>query len=130
MKKLAAFFLTLTVLSGCSIFNKSTKPHQKYLPGEFSGLYFGMPLEDFLRIKQDEDFDVTNIMDFRISYTESNLTDEIPEVTYYFDNENNKPLYELIIVYQSESKRDKIAKSLLGEPNSGNEWVFDTGDVF
>lgn len=131
MKKMTIISLTLLLaFSACFLQRKAQKPHQKYLPDEFRNVYFGMPLEEFEKLKKGTDLEQSDLMSFRISITEKKPEKAIKEVTYYFDNENEKPLYELIIEYKDATERDKVARELLGQPNSGEEWAFDTGEGF
>lgn len=102
----------------------------KYFPDAFKNLYFGMPLTEFQKIKPDVKIPSDQIMSFRTEIVENNVSSIIDNVTYYFDNDGNKPLYELIIEYKNETDRNKEADQLLGRPNNGDEWKFDSKEGF
>jgi hypothetical protein len=102
---------------------------KKYIPEEVGDLYFGMPFKEFIGKYQAAS--VSEIMSFRKSVEFSNYSDDIKELTIYFDNEGSFPLYELIIEYRDVAVRDKVVEALYGKPNYENEeWQYDSGDGY
>lgn len=91
------------------------------LPEEFKNLYFGMSFDEFKEVRKLGMVEISNLIDFRIEYSET-MKGDIKAVTYYFDKEGNIPLYELIIEYNDEKTRDMVADKLFGKPNSGDQW--------
>ena len=104
MKKLIIAFLFITI--SVSLIAQSKKDTKGFLPKEFKNLYFGMPFETFLEVKDLGMVEVNKGMEFRLEYSEK-PGGFIKEVVYYFDREGGGPLYELIIEYQSATKRDE-----------------------
>ena len=104
---------------------------QKYFPDEFKNLWFGMSISDFRKATKVKLTPEPALMSFRIEYVQNEFDNpELKEVTYYFDDDGENPLYEMIIEYHSASQRDRVAASVLGPPNEGEEWKFDSGEGF
>ena len=120
------FFLILTI--ACiqfSVSAQSKKDSKGFLPKEFNKLYFGMSFDQFVKVKELGMVEVDKTFDFRITYTEEKPDETLKTVVYYFDRESNGPLYELIIDYNNEEERDKVANNLFATPNyEGEEWRF------
>lgn len=119
-----SFWVTALLFSSSCKSTQQLPKSNRYFPEAFQKLGFGMSIEEAQKwhpnIKQ-----TYSLMDFRVTAVEKNPTSEIKEVTYYFDNEKNKPLYELIIEYHKSSERDLTAQRLLGPPNAPeDEWRF------
>ena len=98
---------------------------QRYLPETVDeAIHFGMSLDDFKALKGDKVSLVEDEMTFRATYLEEINSGGLEYIGYYFDMDNHKPLYEVILIYKDEAQRDKVAKELLGEPNAegGKEW--------
>ncbi|MBO0330031.1 hypothetical protein [[Muricauda] lutisoli] len=89
------------------------------LPSEInSEIYFGINLADFKNvIGSNLKLETKSNTDFRLIYSQETNLKEISSVIYYFDNENSKPLYEVIINYQNEEQAKKAATILFGQPN-------------
>lgn len=118
---MSRLYIVLIVFFASNVALKS----QNYLPSEFSNIKFGMDMEKVLKKRSIDTTTVDRSMEFRITYVESVNKDGIEEVAYYFDNEGSKPFYEIIIVYESEDIRDKVAQEVLGEKNyNDEEWEF------
>ncbi|MCB0661967.1 MAG: hypothetical protein KDC24_04465 [Saprospiraceae bacterium] len=115
--------LTLLLFSSCGIFKKVEKSDNA-LPAAFADIKFGMTesMASSIRTameKQDQQFD------FRQVYMEESPGENINYAVYYFDADDNKPLYEVIIEYPDIQSRDAAAAALLGPPNQGGEWYFE-----
>lgn len=119
----------ICLLLGCSGSKKIHSHQKKYLPPELQHLYFGMPFTDFSKIYTD--ISVNEIMEFRKSVHIKDFTNDIKELTVYFDNDANIPLYEFIIDYYDVTFRDDIVALLYGKPNYNNdEWNFDSKEGY
>jgi hypothetical protein len=83
-----------------------------------------MSLKDFEKIKNNETKMFDDGYDFRTVYIENIVNHaEIKNIGYYFDNDGEKPLYEIILIYKNEELRDIAAKKIFGEPNyKEKEW--------
>lgn len=133
MKKYYFLFLATTLLFACTT-NKLANQSKGYVPKNnyFKGIYFGMSESEFLKLKGPISPEKTDY-DFREVYLAKTGETEPESVVYYFDNEKEKPLYELIIIYSSEEKAREEGDKLLGERNFENntEWFFDRdGDAY
>jgi len=125
--------MSITILTSCSRINTISRGHKaqmKLLPAQFSKLYLGMPLDRFSKIKNLNKLTRSTIMSFRDVYEETPHDKHIKEVTYYFDKDNNMPLYELIIEYKPDFDLASFITDKYGSPNSGEEWLFDSGEGF
>lgn len=126
--------ILLAIVVGCSGSKKTNseapenttqKQEQKYLPPELQHLYFGMPFKAFFNIYKN--ISVSELMEFRKEVSIGNFTPDIKELTIYFDNEGEFPLYEFIIDYKDVQLRDDIVEAIYGKPNMDNgEWKFDS----
>lgn len=128
MKKLVLLItLIAIVITGFSQTKKETKG---FLPKEFKKLYFGMSLEEFIKVKKLGMVELDKTFDFRISYIEIFENSEIKEIDCYFDAEGNIPFYEIIIDYHDPVDCDAEAEKLFGPPNLEGEWLFEREDSF
>ncbi len=121
--KYFSLILVSVIIASCVV-----KPgtSNSYIPSKTVGkLKFGMSLSSFQNQNKgaQEATDASN--DFRKVYLEQRTTGEPSNIVYYFDNEGNKPLYEIILNFESASTRNEYAADLLGAPNSGEEWEFN-----
>lgn len=102
----------------------------QYIPTLLHESYLGMPFSDFKKARMvlpDKD---SNPNDFRIEYNEQIEGNDIKKLTYYFDKDNNQPLYEYIIEYRSQAKLQELMKQKYGKCNDGSQWIFDSGEGF
>jgi len=117
MKKIILPMLSLIFALGCST--------ARYFPKEFDEkVEFGMILGSFERLKNDRVSKQDDGMPFRHVYLEEVTALPFEFIGYYFDDDNNKPLYEVIISYKDIKVRDQVARDLFGSPNAENnsEW--------
>ncbi len=130
MRNLIVIFSIMMLLASCAASNKNSS--SKILPASLKkDVQFGMSLEAFKMSKKGVDFIINTDESFRDVYIENVNHPEISNYVYYFDTDDDKPLYEIIINYKSEELRDKAAESLFGAPNfEGGEWRFKRPDSF
>ncbi|MBN4072774.1 hypothetical protein JYT74_01910 [Crocinitomix catalasitica] len=92
---------------------------------------FGMSLAEFSTAKDTAKMVVDHGQSFRTAFTETSDNENIEAFVYYFDNDGDKILYEIIIVYKSESERQLQAEALFGNPNyDSKEWRLSRKDSF
>ncbi|TMM29384.1 hypothetical protein FDT66_09660 [Polaribacter aestuariivivens] len=118
-------FISFFLYNTSIIAQNKTSNAINILPPEInSEIYFGMNLADFKNlIGSNLVLESNNVTDFRIVYSQKTKIPEIPIVFYYFDNEQNKPLYEIVINYQNKEQAKKAATLLFGQPNfNQTEW--------
>jgi hypothetical protein len=130
MIRTVLFLFSISLIFSCST-TKSAKKHSQqhnYIPNTFHNTYLGMPLAEFKKTRQKATLNVER--DFRSIYTEEFADGDIKVVTYYFGTKGELPLYEYIIEYRSEEKRDEFVESNLGVPNNGEDWIFDSKEGF
>ncbi len=132
MKQKTLFFLLFALaFSACKSSKSSsdsdyTNLQERFLTSKIKKSYIGMTQADFLK-SHTRDIDISDVVDFRTQITETFAEGDIKEVTYYFDKDGNKPLYEYIIEFKDGIDVNEIAKSKLGEPNSEDtKWLFDS----
>jgi hypothetical protein len=83
-----------------------------------------MSFDEFAKKKDVKDLRFTDD-NFRHVYVEDVDDDNLRNIVYYFDTDNDMPLYEIIFIYKDEATRDAVAKNLLGKPNhKEKEWKF------
>ncbi len=126
------FVAALALLTACSGTKSTTKkqPHLKYLPTAVHNTPFNMSMADFKTVHPDAKFLPANADAFRYEVI---VKHEAPleNVGYYFDADAHNPLYEFILIYNSEAERDKVAKELFGAPNyKEKEWRYPSGEGY
>ncbi|MCF8296524.1 MAG: hypothetical protein K9J13_03180 [Saprospiraceae bacterium] len=126
MRKYIVLIIATLFLFSCSGTKDLHSYQKKYIPKEFHNLYLGMPLKEIKKVIEFSEEDISKVMSFRLSIVEENKTEQIKEVTYYLDDGEDNPLYEIIIEYNDIAVRDNVVKKLYGEPNHGEEWRFET----
>lgn len=109
-------------------------PAQKFdpktvVPKSLVKYNFGMSLDDFTK-KNKSATTANGAMSFRIEYQDKNAAPDIKNVIYYFDAENNKPLYEMIIEFKDAARLDAHCAKKLGAPNDGKEWKRTTKEGY
>lgn len=125
-----SLFLVFTTSSFTSHAAFDDGNEKKYLPKELRKVRFGMSFEEVSALKKgltetEQDYD------FRKVYQEQVGLKGIASLVYYFDADEGIGLYEVIVIYDSESIRDKEAGKLLGSPNfKGKEWKMDIGEDY
>ncbi|MBN2461446.1 MAG: hypothetical protein JXB60_07545 [Candidatus Cloacimonetes bacterium] len=131
-KSLVACILLLSLVSSCALFTRTParKAQHRYIPEEFHNIFLGMAMDNFIQIRENLVLQ-ESFIDFRSVITENINRNGIIGVTYYFDNDNQKPLYEMIIEYDSVNTRDNATKKMLGKPDlETGEWQFQSGEGF
>jgi hypothetical protein len=102
------------------------------IPSKLAKYGFGMTLDAFKEKNKTAAVSPYTQNDFRIEAKEIITGNNYTAVTYYFDNETNKPLYEMIIEFKSEKLMTDYCSSKLKAPNDGDKWKWTTkeGTVF
>lgn len=123
------------VLIGLCLLIPFSSPAQKFNPksavpkslGQYS---FGMSLDNFT--KKNKTATTSGSMSFRIEYLEKDAGQDIKNVTYYFDAEDDQPLYEMIIQFNDVQALDAHCSKKLGPANDGKQWKWTTkeGHIF
>jgi hypothetical protein len=100
------------------------------VPVKLAKYDFGMTLKAF-KEKNKTAVEVTNTGDdFRIELKDVKAGNEFKSVTYFFDNEDNKPFYEMIIEYKTEAQLIDHCNLFLKVPNNGDEWKWTTKEGY
>lgn len=115
-----AFYpLLFLILFSCKSVESISK---KYIPSYINKeVYFGMPLSDYLSSKEGKTLDIYDEK-FRTAIYEPRNDDQLEGVAYYFDKDDDEPLYEIILIFKETTERDKVAKAIFGSPNTEGEW--------
>jgi len=124
-KPLLLFFIVLPGLIQAQDFNPKT-----VVPAKFTRYDFGMALDAFKTKNKTAIILPFNENDFRIEAIDTQAGSEYKSVTYYFDNENNKPLYEIIIEFQNEKLLRDYIKAKLKAPNFEDLWKWTTKEGY
>jgi|SRR5436190_10448995 len=99
------------------------------LPKSLAKYKFGISLDDFVKKNKLATPSETS-MSFRIEYTEKNVDKDIKGVISYFDAENNKPLYEIMIQFNDIKKLNSYCSTKLHTPNNDKEWKWTTKEGY
>ncbi|MFI5131449.1 MAG: hypothetical protein ACHQFX_15715 [Chitinophagales bacterium] len=118
------FCLLVPFVSPAQNFNAKT-----VLPKNLSQYRFGMSLDDFTK-KNKSATTAEGNMSFRIEYLDKDAGNDIKQVLYYFDAENEKPLYEMIIQFNDVKSLEAHCSKKLGEANDGKQWKWTTKEGY
>jgi hypothetical protein len=130
MKKiliLGFMFLSLAACRSKKEITNNTERINRYFPELLGDLVFNLSLDEVIA-KRPNLAPVNYVNDafsFRKEFVEEINEAGIKKLVYYFDANEQKPFYELIIIYENNKIRDKEALRLLGQPNFENntEWI-------
>lgn len=100
------------------------------MPAKLAKYNFGMPLSVFKEKNKTAVESPSTANDFRIELTDLKAGNEFKSVTYYFDNEKNKPFYEIIIEYTTNKQLINHCNLVLQEPNDNNKWTWTTKEGY
>lgn len=117
------FTFTLLMFLGNSLF--AQKDPNVFLPEAIrQSVTFGMTEKAFLASHKEDKYTYRD-ENFRHTYSEIISNDpDIEMATYYFDQDGEKKLYEVILVYKNESVRNRYTNEVFGKPNTGKgDWV-------
>jgi hypothetical protein len=126
MKKIL-LLAVLAIFMSAPLMAKKKITYKNVFPKEFKKIYKpGMTLDAFQ--KKNPDLEGDNSFEFRTTFDIINPTEDIKELTLYFDMDNNRPLYELIINYHTAAARDQAVEKMYGPPNNGKDWLWTMPD--
>jgi hypothetical protein len=120
-------FIAIPVFTAGQNFDPKT-----VVPAKLSKYSFGMTLDAFKSLNKNAVESPSGDNPFRIELTDTKAGSGFTSVTYYFDAESNKPLYEMIIAYPTEEAMNAYVTAKLKTPNDGDKWRWTTkeGHVF
>ncbi|WP_422354113.1 hypothetical protein [Roseivirga pacifica] len=128
MRKVNRVFIALICIITIAATNdlQAQVKAKKHLPKELKKVIFGQQMDKILKIRPNA-LSSSSTEDFRHVYIEEVDKNGIANIVYYFDAKlPGKPLYEIIVVFQSTAERDSASEKLLGTPNYKNEeWKVD-----
>jgi len=122
--RLLGLFLLFPFFIQAQNFNAKT-----ILPKSLSKYSFGMSLDNFTG-KNNAATRIVTGTSFRIEYQDITPAKDIKKVTYYFDAENNQPLYEMIIEFNDQQSLNNHCSQKLGSPNDGKQWKRTTKEGY
>jgi hypothetical protein len=93
-----------------------------------SGLYLGIPKEDFLKIRPNAEYN-SDAHNFRSIYVEEKFSNRFETLICYLDNDTEQPLYEFILILNPSLNANDIAYEHFGLPNQGTEWRFPPSET-
>lgn len=111
--------------------SKKVKLQEKFLFKELidNGLYLGIPKEDFLQLRPNAEYN-PDAYDFRSIYVDENFSERFMNIIYYFDKDNNEPLYEFILILNPALDANAMANEHFGLPNyKDKEWRFPPAET-
>lgn len=128
----ALFSIVLAILGLMAGCGGSHATQQSYFPKPIKRLYLGMPMEALAQARPQLAPAQISREEFRYLWRENfPTTSELRAVTYYFDTEKDKPLYEMVISFRDLADRDAWTAKRLGSPNhSANEWRLSSAEGF
>lgn len=126
LKTVFTFFcLAISCLASAQNFD----PH-KVMPATLTGYDFGMTLDLFKAKNKTATILPDESYDFRIEAKETEPGGDFNSITYYFDKEDNKPLYEIIVEFKTEELQLTYISKYLKAPNFEDKWKWKTKDGY
>ena len=116
LKLIPWFLLSLPLVMAAQ--NLDTK---SVVPKSLNKYSFGMSVDAFTVINKSATLRHSSLTS-RTEYQEKNPDSDIKEVTYYFDDDNNRPLYEMIIAFNDVKGLDAYCSKKLGKPDDDKQW--------
>lgn len=116
--------LTLALVCGSLTGQAQVK---RVLPKTFKKIELGMSMADFAQVRKRLNTEDLSRDKFRYRWTENIKKGKgIASAVYYFDDSEDKSLYEVIIYYNDLRVRDAWLAKNFGAPNHKNntEWRF------
>lgn len=113
---LSGFLLALPLLSTAQSFDPKT-----FVPKSLVKYSFGMSLDAFTQANTSA-APQNSFVAFRTEYQQKKPEAGIKHVTYYFDDDNNRPLYEMIITFTDVKSLDDYCSKKLGHPDNDKQW--------
>ncbi|MCC6459130.1 MAG: hypothetical protein IT260_01590 [Saprospiraceae bacterium] len=126
------YFTSILLLVGLTFSGAQTATERGYnrLIKTLGKLSIGTSQADFLQQKPDL-VQPDGSMGFRNEIVEKIEQDGLQSVTYYFDNDGNQPLYELILEFSSPELRSAVIEKLFGpanHPEAPDHWILGVQD--
>jgi hypothetical protein len=132
--KLIRYSLILTGLCALALAlpAQGHKQQRKYFPKEINSIYLGMSLEEFARARPRLAPERLSRDGIRYRWTESfPQKSSLVAAIYYFGEEGEKPLYEIVLLYRDLSDRGEWVRKKLGPPNfNDREWKLASAEGF
>jgi hypothetical protein len=129
MKKIILFFCLISPAFAGMITAQNFDP-KTVVPAKLAKYEFGMTLNKFKKRNKKAVIDTPGSFDFRIIAEDRSAGGEFESVVYYFDAENDEPLYEMIIQYKTLEAMEAYVNTTLKEPNNGKEWKWTTKEGY
>jgi hypothetical protein len=131
------FYLPLVLLFGMSllagqVYAQGHGHQKKYFPKEIKNIYLGMSLENFARKRSHLAPEHLNRDGIRYRWRES-FPEKSPLLAaiYYFGEKDERPLYEIVLLYRDLSDRGQWVRKKLGAPNfNEREWKLSSAEGF
>jgi hypothetical protein len=120
LKLIPCFLLSLPLFMAAQNFDSKS-----VVPKSLNKYSFGMSVDAFTEINKSATLKNSPFA-FRAEYQEKNPDSDIKEVTYYFDEDNDRPLYEMIIAFNDVKGLDAYCSKKLGKPDNDKQWTRTT----
>lgn len=130
MTRMRTFFFLMIFLNTFNTYAQSLVNPTKAIESILKDVKMGLPLEEFK--KSHPNAKINDDASFRVIAEEVINKNNIKDLTYYFDNEGDKPFYEVIIEFSTVAVRDEVAKKLFGKfnhPLKDDHWVINYGNA-
>ena len=126
--KLFFVIITASLFVG-TLHAQTCEEYAKEMDKIFSGIRIGLPIDSVKAalpgIKK------SGGMDFRDEYTYKVKNNGLQEVTFYFDKDGEKPLYEIIFEFKNVDSTQQLVRLMFGEPSHptlDDHWVLGVGE--
>ena len=129
MKKISLLIFLISIAFSGVITAQNFNP-ETIVPAKLAKYTFGMTLARFKKKNKKAVIDSPGSFNFRIVAVDKNVGGEIESVAYYFDAENDEPLYEMIIQYKTKEAMEAYVNATLKEPNNDKEWKWTTKEGY
>ena len=122
---LGAVLTLSTTVHAQSMKVPAKKWNKGYIPKGLPKIYFGMPLATFIAGQSDYEDVSDETYTFRRVLLQKFADKDYEAIVYYFDEDGDKPLYELLIIYPERVDVNRLARQYYGKPNKDDEWYWE-----
>jgi hypothetical protein len=109
---------------------QTCEEYAKEMEKIFNGIRIGLPV-DSVKLALPGIKKVGGGMDFRDEYLYNVKKNGLQEVTFYFDKDGEKPLYEIIFEFKDADSTHQLVRMMFGEPSHptlDDHWVLGLGE--
>ncbi len=128
--RIFSLIITFTgIFFAISLPAQTCEEYAQELDKVFTGIRIGMPIDSIKKVLPG--VKKSDGMDFRDEYVLKVKKNGLQEVTFYFDKDGEKPLYEIIFEFKNADSTRQLVGAMFGDPSHptlDDHWVLGVGE--